>query len=352
MRGLRRAWAIATVAPIVRNFLFKLFPAGGLLRRVVEALLPVADVLLLPFTMAGALLLGAIRMAGVERFRVARWVFRKTRVFPVRDHYYEPLINPAHLTRSLEEPRALPGVEWNDAAMLAQLDAFDFNDELLAIPREGRDGFFYNNPGYGRGDAEMLYNFLRHLKPRRFIEIGCGMSTRLAQLAFAQNEKDGAPSCEHTCIEPYENPWLEQLGVTVLRQRVEDVNPDVFAGLAPRDVVFIDSSHVIRPQGDVVTEYLQILPRLPKGVWAHIHDIATPMDYPTPLIVEQVKLWNEQYLLEAFLTHNRHWQIRWMMNHLLHAHPEAVQKKCPITAESMQKGELPRGACFWMEKVS
>ncbi|MBT5847202.1 MAG: class I SAM-dependent methyltransferase, partial [Verrucomicrobiales bacterium] len=274
------------------------------------------------------------------------------RVFPVRDHYYEPLVNPAHLTRSLEEPRALPGIEWDDSAMLAQLDAFDFNDELLAIPREGRDGFFYNNPGYGRGDAEMLYNFLRHLKPRRFIEIGCGMSTRLAQLAFVQNEKDGAPSCEHTCIEPYENPWLEQLDVTVLRQRVEDVIPDVFAGLAPRDVVFIDSSHVIRPQGDVVTEYLQILPRLPKGVWAHIHDIATPMDYPTPLIVEQVKLWNEQYLLEAFLTHNRDWKIRWMMNHLLHTHPEAVQKKCPITAEAMQNGELPRGACFWMEKVS
>ncbi len=340
------------VATDVRDFLFNLFPPNGRLRRSVEALLPVADVLLLPFTLAGALLLGAIRMAGVERFRVARWVFRNTRVFPVRDHYYEPLVNPAHLTRSLEEPRALPGIEWNDAAMLAQLDAFDFNDELLAIPRKGGDGFFYNNPGYGRGDAEMLYNFLRHLKPRRFIEIGCGMSTRLAQLAFAQNEKNGAPSCEHTCIEPYENPWLEQLGVTVLRQCVEEVSPDVFAGLTLRDVVFIDSSHVIRPQGDVVTEYLQILPRLPKGVWVHIHDIATPMDYPTPLIVEQVKLWNEQYLLEAFLTHNRTWQIRWMMNHLLHTHPEAVQKKCPITAEAVTKGEPPSGACFWMEKVS
>jgi hypothetical protein len=338
----------------VRDFLFKLFPPGGRLRRSVEALLPVADVLLLPFTLAGALLLGAIRMAGVERFRVARWVFRKTRVFPVRDHYYEPLVNPAHLTRSLEEPRALPGIEWDDAEILAQLDAFDFNDELLAIPMDAsdeNDGYYYNNPGYGRGDAEMLYNFLRHLKPRRFIEIGCGMSTRLAQLAFAQNEKDAAPACEHTCIEPYENPWLEQLGVTVLRQRVEDVNPDVFAHLAPRDIVFIDSSHVIRPQGDVVTEYLQILPRLPKGVWVHVHDIATPMDYPTSVIVDQVKLWNEQYLLEAFLTHNRAWQIRWVMNHLLHTHPEAVQKKCPITAKAMQSGQGPAGGCFWMEKV-
>ena len=70
----------------MRNFLFNLFPPGGRLRRGVEALLPVVDVLLLPFTLAGARLLGAIRMAGVKHFRVARWVFRKTRVFPVRDH--------------------------------------------------------------------------------------------------------------------------------------------------------------------------------------------------------------------------------------------------------------------------
>ena len=71
----------------MRDFLFNLFPPGGRLRHAVEALLPVADVLLLPFTLASALLLGVIRMAGVEHFRVARWVFRKTRVFPVRDHY-------------------------------------------------------------------------------------------------------------------------------------------------------------------------------------------------------------------------------------------------------------------------
>ena len=336
----------------MRNFLFNLFPPGGRLRRGVEALLPVADVLLLPFTLAGALLLGAIRMAGVEHFRAARWVFRKTRVFPVRDHYYEPLVNPDHLTRPLEDPRELPGIEWDEEEMLAQLEAFDFNDELLAIPREACDGYFYQNPGYGSCDAEMLYNFLRHLKPSRFIEIGCGMSTRLAQLAFAQNKKDGAPPCKHTCIEPYEAPWLEELNVTVLRQRVEDVDPTVFTDLAPRDIVFIDSSHVIRPQGDVVTEYLQILPRLPKGVWVHVHDIATPMDYPASVIVEQVKLWNEQYLLEAFLTHNRDWRIRWMMAHLLLTHPEKVHTKCPVTAETMQNGEGPAGGCFWMEKMN
>ena len=54
----------------------------------------------------------------------------------------------------------------------------------------------------------------------------------------------------------------------------------------------------------------------------------------------------------AFLTNNRVWQIRWMMNHLLHTHPVAVQKKCPITAEAMQNGEGTAGGSFWMEKVN
>ena len=58
----------------MRDLLFRIFSPGGRLRRGADALLPVADVLLLPFTLAGALLLGAIRMAGVERFAAARCV--------------------------------------------------------------------------------------------------------------------------------------------------------------------------------------------------------------------------------------------------------------------------------------
>ena len=84
----------------------------------------------------------------------------------------------------------------------------------------------------------------------------------------------------------------------------------------------------------------------------HVHDIATPMDYPASVIVEQMKLWNEQYLLEAFLTHNHDWCIRWMMAHLLLTHPEKVHTKCPVTAETMQNGAGPAGGCFWMEKVN
>ena len=63
-------------------------------------------------------------------------------------------------------------------------------------------------------------------------------------------------TCQHVCIEPFEMPWLEQAAVQVLRKRVEDVDRAFFDELQANDILFIDSSHIIRPQGDVLCEYL------------------------------------------------------------------------------------------------
>ena len=62
---------------------------------------------------------------------------------------------------------------------------------------------------------------------------------------------------------------------------------------------------MIRPQGDVLYEFLEILPSLNSGVIIHVHDIFSPKDYTKKHIVDDVLFWNEQYLLEAFLTCNR-----------------------------------------------
>ena len=97
--------------------------------------------------------------------------------------------------------------------------------------------------------------------------------------------------------------WLNDVsGIEVLRQRVEQMDKQLFLELEENDILFIDSSHMIRPQGDVLCEYLEILPTLRPGVLVHIHDIFTPRDYPDEWLIDEVKLWNEQYLLEAFLS--------------------------------------------------
>jgi hypothetical protein len=106
--------------------------------------------------------------------------------------------------------------------------------------------------------------------------------------------------CQHICIEPYEQPWLEKVDVELKRNKVEELDLSLFNILEENDILFIDSSHVIRPQGDVLFEILEILPILNSGVIIHIHDIFTPKDYLDEWIYQDKKLWNEQYLLEAF----------------------------------------------------
>jgi hypothetical protein len=112
-------------------------------------------------------------------------------------------------------------------------------------------------------------------------------------------------------------PWLEAAGIQVIRQRVEDLDLSMFDKLRENDILFIDSSHIIRPQGDVLREYLQIIPRLATGVIVHVHDIFTPRDY-TAYFYNVPRLWNEQYLLEAFLACNKSWEVLLAANMLKH----------------------------------
>ena len=73
----------------------------------------------------------------------------------------------------------------------------------------------------------------------------------------------------------------------------------LFETLEADDVLFIDSSHVVKTGSDTNWEYLEILPRLAPGVVVHIHDIFLPRDYPKKWVMEGWG-WNEQYLVQPF----------------------------------------------------
>ena len=87
---------------------------------------------------------------------------------------------------------------------------------------------------------------------------------------------------------------------------------------------------MIRPQGDVLFEYLQVLGTLRSGVLVHAHDIFTPRDYLDRWVLEDGKLWNEQYLLEAFLSYNKEFSVIGSVNHLWHNHREELSDACPV----------------------
>jgi hypothetical protein len=242
------------------------------------------------------------------------------------------------------------GLSLDAEAGIAQFEALDALAELADAPEQARGRAEYHsaNSLFGPMDAAVLYALIRRHRPRRIVEIGCGMSTLAALRAEARNAAEAPDdACDHVCIEPFEQPWLEGLPVRVLRQRVEDCDPALVEALEPGDILFIDSSHMIRPQGDVLTEMLDWVGRTRPGVLIHIHDIFTPRDYPEELIREHRFFWNEQYLVEAFLAFNDHFEVILPLNHLFHRHPDRVRARVPA---QFAPGRVVPGS-FWLRRV-
>jgi predicted O-methyltransferase YrrM len=321
------------------------------LRKFLGPVFPILDIVLSPFTFFASLLLFGIRKMRITNMPVSKWIFKKVGVFPITDHYYEPLFDDRHLKLPLERDRFLPGIDWNEQEQLNLLEKFQFQSELIAIPYKKPGiglSFYYDNPSLGPGDAEYLYCMIRHFMPSRIIEIGSGYSTLMAQKAIADIRLTNTDyQIEQICIEPYEMSWLEKTGVSVVRKLVEEVQLDVFKTLREHDILFIDSSHMVRPQGDVLFEFLEILPTLQKGVIIHIHDIFSPKDYTQKHLVENVMFWNEQYILEAFLTCNNEFKIVGALNYLKNHYPGQTYAKLPV----LEKNKKHVPGSFWMMKV-
>lgn len=313
------------------------------IRGALKNAMPTVDIIIAPAVYCCALFLKLVRRIGVKRLPRSKAMLLRAGCFPVRDHYYEPAFRNEALREVLSTERDLPGIDWNAEEQLQLLTSFSYNSELARLSRQDRGGyeFYVDNGAFESGDAEFWYNLIRFKKPKRIIEIGSGFSTRMARHALAANQReDPQYACEHILIEPYEHKWLDELGIQVIREKVEEADMRMFEKLETDDILFIDSSHVIRPRGDVLFEYLEILPLLNAGVIVHVHDIFSPRDYPADVVVDKVRFWNEQYLLEAFLTGNSDWKIIGALNFLRHNHYDDLKAKCPFLTEDRDPGSF------------
>ena len=214
----------------------------------------------------------------------------------------------------------------------------------MPLEDPGTGSYFYRNKFFESGDAEFLFNMIRYFKPAKILEVGGGYSTLMVRYAIRMNTaEDPAYACNHTCIEPYEQPWLETTGATIIRKKVEAIEPEFFQTLGNNDFLLIDSSHVVRPQGDVLFEQQVLLGVIKSGVVVQVHDIFTPRDYPERWILNESKLWGEQYLLEAFLSFNSCFRVMGSLNYLWHNHREKLLRVCPVLAQEPQR----EPASFW-----
>ena len=263
-------------------------------------------------------------------------------------NYYGPFVSPGDIRRPLDDERNIPGLDLDLNAQTSFLSRLDYGDELIELPDNGDDElqYSYRNGMFGPGDAEILYGIIRHLKPKRIVEIGAGSSTLIAQEAIRKNKQESKNyTCTHICVEPYENPWLEKLGIEVIRKKVEDLPISFFEALEENDILFVDSSHVVKPQGDVLFEVFDVYGSINSGVYVHVHDIFTPRDYPREWIVDDRKLWHEQYLLEAFLSFNDEFEIVCALNWIWKNHPELLTRACPVLTNRIPNN--PGSFWFW-----
>lgn len=278
----------------------------------------------------------------------------KPALFP-EGHFYSPVVDTDEIERDQARiwpgPRDLPGIDMREDAHRSLLaDAFPALLADYAYPAEGPAdeelSFYYeSNSQFGWLDSRALFCLMRMIGPRRIVEVGSGYSSLLMSDV---NERFLGGEARITCIEPYPRPFLEtgaEAGrYALIKQRVQEVDPALFASLVDGDILFIDSSHVCKTGSDVTHLFLNVLPTLAPGVYVHVHDVFLPEDYLRNWVLDDNRCWNEQYLLQALLAENPNFEVAFGSYYAYRRFPDLV---------SAATGLAPfGGGSFWFRRCA
>jgi hypothetical protein len=296
--------------------------------------------------------MGVMHRCQVGVFRV----LQKIGIHVVPNHFYEAVPD----TRTIPEgywgsASSLVGIDVKEAAQLSLLQDFCsmYRPEFEQFPTStpaSTNGFSLANETFGSVDAEILYCMIRRFKPNTVIEIGSGNSTRVSSMAIVKNSHEAGAQAQLIAIEPYPSAAIERgfPGLTrLIKAPVQSVPLAEFEKLEENDILFIDSSHVLKEASDVRFEYCEIVPRLKKGVLVHFHDIFLPLPYPRSWVVDGLRFWNEQYILQALLAFNSSFEVLWAGSYMNYKHPEALQRAFP----SYRAHETAPGS-FWIRRTA
>ena len=254
-------------------------------------------------------------------------------------HFYSPLPSLEEVERDAAKifgpfSGSVPGIDMHESEQLELLAHFARYYPDIPFPEEKTDGmrFYYENPAYSYSDAIFLHCMIRHLRPRRMVEIGSGFST-CATLDTSQRFLGGA--LQVTCIEPYPDVLMSLISkddkrqIKVIPKRLQDTELEVFQQLEANDILFIDSTHVSKTGSDVNRIFFAVLPALAAGVHVHFHDVFFPFEYPREWL-HLGRAWNEIYTLRTFLQYNREFRIVLMNTFLEHFHEAFFRERMPL----------------------
>jgi hypothetical protein len=259
-------------------------------------------------------------------------------------HFYSPLTSVEDVERALRQEPVTDLVDVREADQLVLVEKL--GPMWSEFPAGTRWSGGPENVQFGLADAAVYASVLRHFAPSRVVEVGSGYSSAVA---LDVRERYGLP-IELTFIDPF-TERLEGLlraddraSVRIHRELVQDTTRETFAALSAGDVLFVDSTHVLKAGSDVEHLLFRVLPHLPAGVLVHVHDCFWPWQYREDWL-RMRRDWNELYVLHAFLAGNDAWRVVLFNDWVWRAHPELVERYLPEARD-----ERPGG--LWLEKVS
>jgi hypothetical protein len=250
-----------------------------------------------------------------DEYRQREMVGQETWVPP--GHFYSPIVNLDELridtNRIFDRSRIPLSIDLNEAHQLALLNDLAKLAQDLPFTATKHDGlhYYYDNPSYSYGDALVLAAMIRHARPKRVVEFGCGFSSCVI-LDVNRLYFDGEIECSF--VDPYPELLQNLVGkdyesLRVFRSRTQDVDLALVESLEDNDILFIDSTHVSKAGSDVNFHFFETLPKLKPGVYIHFHDVFYPFEYPDVWFFDGNRSWNEIYLLKAFLMYNHCYKI-------------------------------------------
>ncbi len=270
-------------------------------------------------------------------------------------HFYSPLVNPfdEHVRRILDNYENCELPEGEDFTIdtqeiLSTLDSLSRFYVDLPFSAKKIEGwrYFYDNVAFSYGDAVIYFCQLKKLRPRRVVEVGSGFSSCLL---MDVNDRFFGGSIEVSFIDPYpialrkllaiDDPYLDK----IIPSKIQDIPTSFFKQLQRDDILFIDSSHVVKTGSDVNDYMFRIFPALAEGVTVHIHDIPYPFEYGPAWVDQENRSWNEAYLLHAFLQYNKEFKVTYFNHFVYRRYPELLKEKMPICLSNC-------GASIWLRR--
>lgn len=198
------------------------------------------------------------------------------------------------------------------------------------------------NNGFLPGlDIIGIYTLLAHFKPKKYMEIGSGNSTLVAHKAISEQKLD----TEIISIDPHPRAEIDQLANRIIRRPFETVDLNIINELDENDILFVDNSHRILPNSDSNVFFLEILPKLKRGVIVHLHDIYLPYDYPQFMCD---RFYSEQYGLAFYLLANPEKYETILPNYFISEDKELSGLIAPIWNHDNLKGVERHGGSFWL----